>query len=89
MHSHKPLEAIQRRAREDRTSVSWFFQDFNLARAGNVAKGKSAALVFVSSDSGEEYITVDGNEGDRYVVPMSSYFELYSNSWVSFRSGKT
>lgn len=62
----QPLDAIQRRAREDRTSVSWFFDDFNLARAGNVARKKSAALVFINSDSGEQYITVDGNEGDRY-----------------------
>ncbi|GLB44238.1 putative glycoside hydrolase family 3 protein [Lyophyllum shimeji] len=60
-----PLEAIQRRARKDRTSVSWFLDDFNLARAGNIAIGKSAALVFINSDSGEEYITVDGNQGDR------------------------
>lgn len=28
---------------------------------------KSAALVFINSDSGEDYITVDGNEGDRLV----------------------
>lgn len=41
--------------------------DFDLARAGNAAVGKAAALVFVGADSGEEYITVDGNEGDRCV----------------------
>jgi len=35
--------------------------------AGNVAISKSAALVFINSDSGEGYITVDGNEGDRLV----------------------
>jgi beta-glucosidase len=33
--------------------------------AGNVAIRKSAAIVFINSDSGEDYITVDGNEGDR------------------------
>jgi len=60
-----PLDAIQRRAREDSTSVSYFFEDFNLAGAGNIAKRQSAAIVFINSDSGEEYITVDGNEGDR------------------------
>ncbi|KAG6869629.1 hypothetical protein C0992_002507, partial [Termitomyces sp. T32_za158] len=32
-----------------------------------MAIGRSAAIVFINSDSGEEYITVDGNEGDRYV----------------------
>ena len=30
-----------------------------------MAAQKSAALVFINSDSGEGYITVDGNEGDR------------------------
>ncbi|KAF7290649.1 Glycoside hydrolase family 3 protein [Mycena indigotica] len=60
-----PLEAIQQRARKDRTSVSWILDDFNRNRAGNMALGRSAALVFISSDSGEDYITVDGNEGDR------------------------
>ncbi|ESK86004.1 glycoside hydrolase family 3 protein [Moniliophthora roreri MCA 2997] len=48
-----PYEAIQRRAIEDHTSVSWIFDDFNLPRAGNMAIGRSAALVFVNADSGE------------------------------------
>lgn len=61
----QPLEAIQRRARQDRTTVSWMFNDFDLPRAGNMAIRNTAALVFISSDSGEGYITVDGNEGDR------------------------
>lgn len=30
-----------------------------------MAIGKTAALVFINSDSGEAYLTVDGNEGDR------------------------
>ncbi|CAK5278243.1 unnamed protein product [Mycena citricolor] len=60
-----PLEAIQQRARKDRTSVSWILDDWQTDLAGNMVIGRSAALVFISSDSGEEYITVDGNEGDR------------------------
>lgn len=67
-HSHicpQPLEAIQQRARLDSTSVSWMLDDFDLTRAASSARGKSAALVFINSDSGEQYITVDGNEGDR------------------------
>ncbi|KAF9451014.1 glycoside hydrolase family 3 protein [Macrolepiota fuliginosa MF-IS2] len=52
-----PLDAIQRRAREDHTSVFWFLDDFNLRGAGIVARKKSAALVFISADSGEGYIT--------------------------------
>jgi len=60
-----PLEAFQSRVRQDRTSVSWFLDDFDTAGAASTAKGAEAAVVFVQSDSGEEYITVDGNEGDR------------------------
>ncbi|KAJ3569130.1 hypothetical protein NP233_g5250 [Leucocoprinus birnbaumii] len=60
-----PREAIQRRAREDHTSVFWFYDDFNTVGASVYARRKSAALVFISADSGEDYITVDGNEGDR------------------------
>ncbi|KII90196.1 glycoside hydrolase family 3 protein [Plicaturopsis crispa FD-325 SS-3] len=60
-----PLEAIQARARADRTSVFWSLDDNNLGAAASLATGKSAAIVFVQSDSGEQYITVDGNEGDR------------------------
>jgi hypothetical protein len=62
------LEAIQARAREHRTSVSWLLDNFELPTAGNIAIRKSAALVFINSDSGEGYITVDGNEGDRSVI---------------------
>lgn len=62
---NQPLEAIQQRARKDRTSVSWLLDDFDLPRAGNMAIKKSAALVFINSDSGEAYLTVDGNAGDR------------------------
>lgn len=61
----QPYEAIQARARKDRTSVSWLFNNFNLPLAASMAARKSAALVFINSDSGEGYITVDGNEGDR------------------------
>jgi hypothetical protein len=39
--------------------------DYDLPRAGNIARKKSAALVFIKSDSGEEYVPVDGNVGDR------------------------
>jgi len=62
------LEAIQARARKDRTSVSWMLDDFDLPLAGNIAIRKSAALVFINSDSGEGFINVDGNDGDRLVL---------------------
>ncbi|KAI0293191.1 glycoside hydrolase family 3 protein [Multifurca ochricompacta] len=60
-----PYEALQARARKDHTSFSWYFDDFNLVGAANAAVQKDVAIVFVQSDSGEEYITVDGNVGDR------------------------
>ncbi|KAG9008319.1 hypothetical protein FRB90_009001 [Tulasnella sp. 427] len=60
-----PLEAIQSRARQDRTSVSWWLLDFDTSGASSTAAHKEVAIVFVKSDSGEGYITVDGNQGDR------------------------
>lgn len=45
--------------------MNWHFNDFDLDGAGNVAIQSEVAMVFVNSDSGEDYITVDGNEGDR------------------------
>ncbi|TFK67251.1 glycoside hydrolase family 3 protein [Pluteus cervinus] len=60
-----PLDAIQARARQSRTSVNWLLDDWDVARAGNLARKKGAAIVFINSDSGEQYITVDGNQGDR------------------------
>ena len=65
-HFGQPLEAIQRRAREDRTSVSWYLSDANPGMAGNYAQAKSAAIVFINSDSGEGGFAVDGNAGDRW-----------------------
>ena len=61
----QPYEAIQRRAIEDHTSVSWTFNDYPAQNAATLAVQKSVAIVFLNSDSGEDYITVDGNEGDR------------------------
>ncbi|THH13312.1 hypothetical protein EW146_g6883 [Bondarzewia mesenterica] len=60
-----PLEAIQHRSRKDRTSLSWFLGDWDLTGASQAVLQKDVAMVFVQSDSGENYITVDGNSGDR------------------------
>ena len=60
-----PLEAIQQRARQDRSSVSWWLSNWDLPGAAATALDQDVALVFVNSDSGEDYITVAGNEGDR------------------------
>ncbi|KAI8366157.1 glycoside hydrolase superfamily [Blakeslea trispora] len=39
--------------------------DWNLEKAAETVKDADYAIVFSSSNSGEEYITVDGNKGDR------------------------
>lgn len=63
-----PYEALQRRAIQDGTSFQWSFNDFDLARAKAVSNellGVDASIVFVQSDSGEGYHTIDENAGDR------------------------
>ncbi|CAG7851315.1 Probable beta-glucosidase L; AltName: Full=Beta-D-glucoside glucohydrolase L; AltName: Full=Cellobiase L; AltName: Full=Gentiobiase L; Flags: Precursor [Serendipita indica DSM 11827] len=60
-----PLEAIQSRAKDDHTSLSWFLDDFDLENAAKAAKGKDVAMVFIAATAGEEYLVVDGNVGDR------------------------
>ena len=60
-----PLEAIQQRARQDRSSVSWFLDNWDLRGAAATALHQDVALVFVNANSGEQYLNVDGNEGDR------------------------
>ena len=60
-----PLEAIQARAREEHTSLSWYLHDFNLQQAAQASLNKDVAIVFIAAISGEEYLNVDGNVGDR------------------------
>lgn len=64
-----PYEALQHRARKDRTAINWSFDDFDLKNAQAVTNYTDAALVFVSSLSGEGFGTVPkgsaGNMGDR------------------------
>ncbi|KAI0321103.1 glycoside hydrolase family 3 protein [Amylostereum chailletii] len=60
-----PLDAIKARAKTDNTAVSDSTSDSDLGAAGNVASGKQVALVFITADSGEAYLTVEGNAGDR------------------------
>jgi len=60
-----PLEAIQDRARENHQSVDYSLDDYDYKRAADAASGAAYAIVFANSNSGEQYITFDGNEGDR------------------------
>ncbi|KAH9857905.1 beta-glucosidase [Lenzites betulinus] len=64
-HLVAPLDAISARAKTDKTAVStWTFTD-DVNLSANAAKGKTAALVFITADSGEASLTVEGNAGDR------------------------
>ncbi|KAL4268064.1 glycosyl hydrolase 3 family protein [Pleurotus pulmonarius] len=60
-----PLAAITSRASSDGSTVSSSLSDTDLNAAGTTATGKDVALVFIAADSGEGYITVEGNAGDR------------------------
>jgi beta-glucosidase len=57
-----PISAISARARD----VQSILKDNVTAAVTKMARAKNArCLVFISSDAGEKYITVEGNEGDR------------------------
>nr|AFI47447.1 beta-glucosidase [Neocallimastix patriciarum] len=59
-----PLSAITERAKKDNIEVVSSGED-NSEAGAEVAKDADLAIVFVQADSGEEYITVEGNAGDR------------------------
>jgi len=59
-----PLAAITERAKEDGIKVVSSGTD-NAKEGAKVAKDADLAIVFVQADSGEEYIVVEGNKGDR------------------------
>lgn len=58
-----PLSAIK--AKVPGVPVKSSLNDTDLVTAQQVAKGADVALVFINADSGEDYLTVEGNEGDR------------------------
>ncbi|TFY82692.1 hypothetical protein EWM64_g1318 [Hericium alpestre] len=60
-----PLDAITNRSKSDGTTVSSSLSDSDLNAAASTASGKDVAFVFITADSGEGYITVEGNAGDR------------------------
>jgi len=59
-----PLSAITKRAKKANLKVISYGDDDG-KKAAKVAKNADVAIVFVQADSGEEYITVEGNAGDR------------------------
>lgn len=62
-----PLTAISHQARHDRSLLDWWFDDWELEGLQERSQLSRAGvtIVGVHSDSGEEYITYDGNVGDR------------------------
>ena len=59
-----PLDAIKPQATTDGTTVVTSTTDDTTAGASAAAKADTA-IVFITADSGEGYITVEGNAGDR------------------------
>lgn len=57
-----PVDALRAKARSAFTNVS---DNYDLAAVAAAVQGAEVALVFANADSGEFYITVDGNSGDR------------------------
>lgn len=58
-----PADALQARATADGTTIQ--VQATDDTNVAGVAAGADVCLVFVTADSGEEYITVESNKGDR------------------------
>ncbi|KAK8052256.1 beta-glucosidase 1 [Apiospora rasikravindrae] len=58
-----PADAIRTRAQRDGTTIT--LQASDSTSAASAARGADAALVFLTADSGEGYITVEGHLGDR------------------------
>ncbi|KAI0901687.1 glycoside hydrolase family 3 protein [Annulohypoxylon nitens] len=61
-----PLEALQAQALQDHTRIEGILNNSASDTIKTlVSQADATALVFVNADSGEGYINVDGNEGDR------------------------
>jgi beta-glucosidase len=59
-----PSEAIQAKASSVGATVTLSGND-NAGQGASAASGKDVALVFITADAGEGYITVENNAGDR------------------------
>ena len=60
-----PLSAIQARALQDRTVVQYVLNNYAGSLISSVVQQATVCLVFANADSGEGYIQVGGNYGDR------------------------
>ncbi|KAG4089864.1 hypothetical protein H8356DRAFT_1716777 [Neocallimastix lanati (nom. inval.)] len=64
-----PLSAISKRAKKEDIEVVSYGKD-DAKGGAEAAKDADLAIVFVQADSGEEYITVEGNKGDRQSLDL-------------------
>jgi hypothetical protein len=60
-----PITALSEQAAADQTSLKNVSNNYDYTAVAEAVTGADAAIVFVNADSGEDYITVDGNQGDR------------------------
>jgi beta-glucosidase len=58
------LEGITARAGK-KVKIQSTNDNYDLENAKKIAKASDVAIVFANADGGEEYISVDGNVGDR------------------------
>ncbi|KAF8575983.1 glycoside hydrolase family 3 protein [Ramaria rubella] len=67
-----PLSAIQTFVHDQAPTIpiEAVLDDFNYAQVTTVGAEADVCLVFVNADSGEGYITVDGNAGDRTNITL-------------------
>jgi hypothetical protein len=60
-----PNTALKAQAANDRSKYANVSDNWDYAAVAKAVTGAEVAIVFANADSGEGYITVDGNEGDR------------------------
>jgi len=60
-----PVTALRAQAAQDRSKFSNVSDNYNLEAIAAAVTGAKVAVVFANADSGEDYITVDTNQGDR------------------------
>jgi beta-glucosidase len=84
-----PLQAITNKVQNDGNGiVQGITDDYATTQISALARQASLALVFVNSDSGEGYINVDGNEGDRQNLTLWHDGEALVNS-VAAQNNRT
>ncbi|PPQ70745.1 hypothetical protein CVT24_000856, partial [Panaeolus cyanescens] len=78
-----PLQAISARARQQGTTISSTLSDSDLNTAASVAAGKEVAFVFITANSGEGYLTVEGKSFPKNTVPSLTIKYYIRACWRS------